>query len=232
MPIKYYLQPNPITPDPNDQMARILPTAVLTIDDIVKRVIKRGTTVNEADVRAVLLLSFEEIGDAVAEGNHVNTDLVNLRPSMQGVFANVNDSYDGSRHTLRASVTAGVQLSNKMSQATVQKTDSSVISPDILDFLDIRTSTSTQASPGGIGTISGSELKFNPANAAEGIFFINTATNTETKAPEVAQRTEGRLMFSIPAALVAGTYRLEVRRAYTGAAIIRSDAYDQLITVA
>lgn len=232
MPIKYYLQPNPVTPDPNDQMARVLPTAILTINDIIKRVLKRGTTVTEADATAVLLLAFEEMSDAVAEGNHVNTDLVNLRPSIQGVFTNVNDSYDSSRHTLRASVSAGLQLSTKVSQSRVEKTDGSVISPDIIDFTDVRTSTSTQASPGGIGTISGSELKFNPANAAEGIFFINTATNAETKATEIAQRTEGKLMFSIPAALVAGTYRLEVRRAYTNAATIRSDAYDQLITVA
>lgn len=232
MPIKYYLQPNPITPDPNNQMARVLPTAILTINDIIKRVLKRGTTVTEADATAVLLLAFEEMSDAVAEGNHVNTDLVNLRPSIQGVFANVSDSYDSGRHTLRASVSAGLQLSTKVSQSRVEKTDGSIISPDIIDFTDVRTSTSTQASLGGIGTISGSELKFNPANAAEGIFFINTATNAETKATEIAQRTEGKLMFSIPAALVAGTYRLEVRRAYTNAATIRSDAYDQLITVA
>jgi hypothetical protein len=56
MPIKYYLQPNPITPDPNDQSARVLPNASLSLNDIISKMMKRGTTVTEADARAVLNL--------------------------------------------------------------------------------------------------------------------------------------------------------------------------------
>ncbi len=231
MAITYYLQPNPITPDPNDQMARVQANQVLGVDDIVKRIIKRGTTVNEADARSVLLLAFQEIADAVAEGNNVNTDLVNIRPSIQGVFANVSDSFDTSRHTLRASIACGILLNKVMSEAKVQKTDGNIVSPHIIDFHDVLTNTNTQASKGSIGIIVGSELKYNTANALEGIYFLNSATNTETKVAEVAMRTEGKLMFTIPASLVAGNYYVEVRRAYTKANTIRIGSFDQVLQV-
>lgn len=231
MAIKYYLQPNPITPDPNDQTARVQSTEVLNIDSIVKRILKRGTTVTEPDARAVILLAFEEMIDAIVEGYSVNTDLVNIRPSIQGVFASVNDSFDVSRHTIKASITAGNVLYAKMATATVEKIASSVVSPDIIDFNDVKTNTSTKATKGGIGVITGSELKFDATNVAEGIFFINTATNAETQVTDIAMRTEGKLMFIIPASLAAGTYKVAVRKAYTQAKTIRSDAFETVLTV-
>ena len=231
MSIKYYLQPNHITPDPNDQTGRVQPNNTLGVDEIVKRIVKRGTTLTETDVRAVLRLSFEEIADAVSEGNNVNLPLLNARPSIQGVFTDINDTFDVSRHTVKASLSAGLLLFNKMKTATVEKMGSSIVSPDIVDFTDVRTSTHSKASKGGIGIITGSELKFNTANVAEGIFFVNIATNAETKSTEIAQRTEGKLMFMIPNTLVAGTYYVEVRKAYTNAVSIRSDAFEQNLTV-
>jgi DNA-binding domain/Domain of unknown function (DUF4469) with IG-like fold len=231
MNIKYYLQPNHITPDPNDQTARVQPNNTLGVDEIVKRIVKRGTTLTETDVRAVMRLAFEEIADAASEGNNVLLPLINIRPSIQGIFTSINDSYDATRHTIRASVTAGLQLNEKMKTSTVEKMGSSIVSPDIVDFQDVRTTTHTQASKGGIGIITGSELKFNPSNVAEGIFFVNIATNAEFKATEIAQRTESKLMFMIPTTLVAGTYYVEVRKAYTNAASIRSDAFETNLSV-
>jgi len=52
MAIKYYLQPNPITPDPTDQKSRVPANATLGFDEIVKRIVKRGTALTETEVRA------------------------------------------------------------------------------------------------------------------------------------------------------------------------------------
>lgn len=232
MSIKYYLQPNPITPDPNDQKARVQPTNTLVFDDIIARCVKRGTTLTETDLRAVARLFMSETIDAVAEGNNVNLALVNIKPSIAGIFSDVNDSYDSSRHTIKASCSAGLDLAQKMLNTGVEKITGSILSPDIVDFTDVKTNSHTQASKGNIGILTGSQLKFNPANAAEGIFFVNVATNAETKVVDVAQRTEGKLMFLIPVTLTAATYYIEVRRAYTNANSIRSDAFEQNLTVA
>lgn len=232
MSINYSLEPNHLTPDPNDQKARVVPNNVLTLEDIVKRILKRGTTLTEVDVRAVLLIAMEEIADAVVEGNNVNTPLINVKPSIQGVFKDVNDVFDAKRHTVNASVSLGTQFAEKIVGASVVKNASaSAIAPDIVSFKDVRTTSSTIATKGGIAAITGTELKYDMANASEGIFFINTTTAAETKVTDVAQHTATNLMFLVPTTLVAGNYFVEVRKAYTKNTIIRSDRYDFQIVV-
>lgn len=65
----------------------------------------------------------------------------------------------------------------------------------------------------------GEELKFNPANAAEGIYFV-APDGTATKVDIIASRTEGRLMFSVPGTLATGSYTLEVRKGYGSTNIV------------
>jgi hypothetical protein len=231
MPIKYYLQPNPVTPDPNDQSARVLPNASLTLEDIIAKMMQRGTTVTEADTRAVLNLFFDVVSDEVADGNFVNLPLANIRVGISGVFTSITDSFDPSRHSIRATLSPGLLLSEKMQKVRLEKTLQPLPSPVILEFLNINTNTTNSVlTPGGIGQIVGEELKFNPDNPQEGIFFV-AADGTETKVQIIASRTEGKLVFSIPT-LPAGNYTLEVRRAYTKENIIRKGVLSDTLTVA
>jgi len=232
MPIKYYLQPNPITPDPNDQSARVLPNASLTLDDIVSKMIKRGTMVTETDAKAVLTLFFEVVADEVADGNFVNLPIANIRSGISGVFTSVTDNFDPARHALRATLSPGALLNEKLRNARLEKTLQPLPSPVILEFLNVNTNTvNSVLTPGGIGQIIGEELKFNPDNAQEGVFFVKS-DGTETKATVFATRTLGKLVFNIPSTLTAGTYTLEVRRAYTKDNIIRKGVLPDVLTVA
>lgn len=213
MAIKYYLQPNPITPDPNDQSARVMTNTTHDVESITKEMLKRGSTITEADIRAVLNVFFEVVADEVAEGNTVNLPIVNIRPGISGVFTSVTDSFDPSRHIRKASLSTGIKLSQKMDQAAVEKITQPTATPVLIEFTDINTQTTNSiATSAGIGQIVGEELKFNPDNPAEGIYFIS-AGGVATKVTIVASRTEGKLMFSIPT-LAAGSYTLEVRKGY------------------
>ncbi len=230
MPIKYYLQPNPITPDPNDQSARVLPNASLSLDDIIARMMQRGTTVTEADARAVLNLFFEVVCDEVVNGNFINLPIANIRSGISGVFTSATDDFDPARHALRATLSPGTLLNEKMRNARLEKTLQPLPSPVLLEFLNINTNTTNAVlTPSGIGQIIGEELKFNPNNPQEGIFFIAT-DGTETKVQIIASRTEGKLVFAIPN-LSPGTYTLEVRRAYTKDNIIRKGVLPDTLTV-
>ncbi len=214
MSIKYYLQPNPITPDPNDQSARVISNQVHDLNSIIFEILRRGSTVTEADANAVLKLFFEVVSDEVAEGNSVNLPLVNIRPGISGVFSNLTDSFDGSRHIKKANVTAGVLLNEKLAAAKVEKVVQATAAPALIQFLDVNTqNTNSILTPGGIGQIIGEELKFNPDAAAEGIYFV-AADGRATKVDVLASRTEGKLVFSIPATLAAGSYILEVKKGY------------------
>jgi len=117
MAIKYYLQPNPITPDPNDQSARVVSNKVHDTDSITKEMLKRGSTITEADIRAVLNVFFTVVGEEVADGNSVNLPLMNIRAGVTGVFSSIIDSFDAARHIKKANLTAGIDLISKMNEA-------------------------------------------------------------------------------------------------------------------
>lgn len=231
MPIKFYLHPNPITPDPNDQLARVSTNVTLTEEDIIKACLRRGTTLTEPDLRATINLLFTVITDEVADGNSVVTRLANIRPSITGVFSSITDTFDSSRHSKRATLSAGSMLYNKMQEAKVEKIASGIPSPDLQEFLNVKSGTTNDLlTPGSIGQLVGSELKFNPENAEEGIYLTHEA-GTETKVTELAIRTEGKLMFTIPSGLATGGYQIEVRKGYGKAASIRTGTLQKQLQI-
>ena len=232
--IRFYLQPNPVTPDPNDQSARIRTTDTLTMDDIVKRAVNRGTSFTETDLAGAGQLLFEVISDEVANGSSVNLPLVNIRPSIKGVFTSAADSFDASRHIKRATVTAGLLLNSKMQSAKVEKVTGDLPSPVLLEYSDVNSGTTNSLlTPGGIGVIIGEELKFDNTNPAEGIFFIPESGGAAVQVTVLALRTEGKLMFNIPLAaqLPSGNYTLEVRKGYGNSVAIRSGSLKDTLTV-
>jgi hypothetical protein len=48
--IKFFLPPNPITPDPNDQAVWVKSKATLDLQDFVTLAIERGTSLTENDL--------------------------------------------------------------------------------------------------------------------------------------------------------------------------------------
>jgi hypothetical protein len=232
MPITYYLQPNPVTPDPNDQSARIMPNTVLSLDDVISKMTKRGTLVTETDAKAVLNLFFDVVTDEVADGNFVNLPLANIRSGISGVFDSATDTFDSSRHLVRATLSSGLLLTEKLQNPKVEKTLQPMPSPVLLEFMNINTNTTNSLiTPGGIGQLVGEELKFNPQNAAEGVFFVRP-DGTEVRATVFATRTLGKLIFNLPTTLTTGNYTIEVRRAYTKDNLIRKGTLQETLRVA
>ena len=228
MEIAYYLQPNPVAADPNSHSARVLPHTIFDTDGIIKKMTQRGTGCTEADIRAVLHIYYEVVSDEVSYGNHVNTPLANYKPGIVGVFASAADSFDSSRHEIKANISSGVLMAQKMKVSTVTKIRKPEPKPFILEYIDVNSGLSnSKVTSGGMGLITGEELKFNPENVEEGIFFVN---GTTTKVAVIGTRTEGKLMFTVPT-LPAGNYSLEVRKAYQTTSAIRSGALPKVLVV-
>jgi hypothetical protein len=93
------------------------------------------------------------------------------------------------------------------------KKEASVTTPNLVEYLDFnsgdRNSTVTK---GGLGQISGHRLKFDPEDANQGIFFIDSQ-GQETKVTVVGENKPARLMFMIPPNLSTGDATLSVRTA-------------------
>jgi hypothetical protein len=231
MSIKYYLQPNLITPDPNDQSARVQPNDVYEEEDLIDVMLKRGTSATKPDIIGILNLYYDVTSDLVAEGANVNTRLSNFKPSIVGVFKNPLDTFDRTRHTIKATISSGILLTKKMAAASVEKITQTAPNPSLIDFLDINTQISnSKLTPGGIGQIIGSELKFDVSKLTEGIFFVD-ATGVSTKVSVIASRTDGKLMFGIPSGLAVGNYTLEVRKGYGVAGNIRVGTLNDTLQV-
>ena len=235
MSIRYYLQPNPVTPDPNDQSARVVTSDNLTIADLAAELVKRGTCTSKAQGSAVISDLFELIAEEVADGYAVNTPLFTARPGINGVFTDPTDTFDPARHTIVGNLQSGPLLREKLAAASPQKITKAEPAPVITAFINKTTGgVNATATPGGIGQIPGEQLKFDPAKTADGIYFV-PATGSVVKVPtaSIATRTEGELMFLTPT-LAAGTWHVEVRRTYgTGAnAQVRVGQLGAAITVA
>ena len=102
----------------------------------------------------------------------------------------------------------------------------------MVEYLDVNSATTNSLlTPGGIGSITGEELKYDPDNAAEGIFLVPAGGGDAIKIAVVATRTEGRLMFSIPTGIQAGSYTLEVRKGYGATSAIRVGSLNEMLEV-
>lgn len=221
MAIKYYLQKNAITTDPDDYSARVESGSPKELGDLINEMMKRGTTLDRVELEGALDLFFRVVAEQLADGAAVHTPVANFRPGIKGVFHSVGDSFDRSRHTIKASLTSGLSLIEAMQNASVEKTTTTLPSPALTQYTDYGSSTTDSIlTPGNIGMIIGEELKFDPNNAAEGVFLIDSS-GTETKVSTIASRTEGKLVFMIPDSLASGIYKLQVRRAYTKNVTIR-----------
>ncbi len=230
--IKYFLQPNPVTPDPNDQSARVRSNTTLNLQDIVSLATKRGTSLTETDLTGAANLLFDVACDEVANGNNITLPLVNIRPSIKGVFKSASDSFDPSRHVKRATLSAGLLLNTKMQAAKVEKVMADLPAPVLVEYIDVNSGTANSLlTPGGIGSITGEELKYNPENAAEGIWFVPQAEGEAVKATVVATRTEGNLMFIVPASLQPGSYTLEVLKGYGTNGSLRAGSLHEMLEV-
>ena len=230
--IKYSLSRNHLQGGSNNYFARVEANGTIGPEEIIARCIFRGTTLTETDLRAAATLFMEECGRAVGEGFNVNTPLINLRPSITGTFSSMSDSFDSSRQLLRASVSMGLDLAKVMRQAKPEKSFTPKAAPFLLEFEDANSGTvNSKITPGGVAIITGQELKFDPDKAKEGIFFIALAGGAETKTTVIANRTDTKLFFHIPATLAPGNYRVEVRRTYTSANTVRTGEIQEVMTV-
>ncbi len=232
MSIQYYLQPNPVTPDPNDQSARVNTLDNLTDDDLAQELVNRGTATSKAQAAAVIAGYQQVIAEKVADGFAINTPLLTVRAGINGVFTDPTDTFDPARHTIRANINSGPLLDEKLAAATVQKITKAERAPVLIAFINKNTGgINATITPGGIGQIPGEELKFDPAISTNGIFFVPT-TGSAVKVTVISTRTEGELLFLCPS-LPAGTYHVEVRRTYgTANPVLRIGQLSAPLTVA
>lgn len=231
-PILYKIHSNTLPTDTPSFHARVVPNTILGPGELVKKMLNRGSTFSEADLRGAIYLYEEVIMQALEEGNHVNTGLFKSRPSIKGTFRSKTDLFDPARHTLEATLTPGTELARRMKLASAKRTTGTTErKPMIQSCNDHNSGTRNKTlTPGGIGEITGTDLNFDLADAACGIFFILTASGKETRVQIVPTLLPSQLIFQIPP-LEAGNYQLVVRKSYGRTKILRQGTANDTLSV-
>lgn len=207
--IKYRLDKNPLTADPDDCMAQVVESRVFTEDDIRKEMLKRGTEISESTMIAYQNLREKVIADIIENGGSINTPIFNTSFSITGVFADENDSFDKARHAVKLNVNAGSLIREAATKTTTQKTEGKSTDPYITRVKDTVSGDGTVIRAGTVIEITGARLKFDASDAEQGVFAV-TASG-EFRAATVIDNKPARLVVIFPAEVEAGDFALEVR---------------------
>lgn len=207
--IKYRLDKNPLTADPDDCMAQVVESRVFTEDDIRKEMLKRGTEISESTMIAYQNLREKVIADIIENGGSINTPIFNTSFSITGVFADENDSFDKARHAVKLNVNAGSLIREAATKTTTQKTEGKSTDPYITRVKDTVSGDGTVIRAGTVIEITGARLKFDASDAEQGVFAV-TASG-EFRAATVIDNKPALLVVIFPAEVEAGDFALEVR---------------------
>jgi len=230
MSANFILHENKLTDDPNDFMALVKPMGTADFNDVVKRIIERGSTVVKSDILSVLEDLTGSVESILLEGRNVTLPLANFKVSIKGNFQGLDDNFDPARHKIIANASPGVRIkktiSDKMTTSKLE-TDKKAPSPQIYINHNTNERNST-LTPGGMGELLGYRLKFDAADPQQGIFFI-AEDGSEVKPDIVGLNLPGKLMFIIPS-LTAGEYTIEVRSLFNEGDL-RKGQLEQTLTV-
>ncbi len=214
--LKYCLRENLLTANENDYMAQVADVLSFSLDEIIDLMTEKGTTLTKADTKAALQVYGEVVSALLADGNAVNTPLMNTSFSMSGVFNGANDSYDKKRHSINLNVTAGTLLRDIAAKVKPEKTEAADTAPYITEVPDIVSGkVNVQLTKGGIVQLTGARLKFDAKDETQGIFFV-PETGAAVRAAVIAENKPARLMAIIPANLATKNYYMEVRTKFSG----------------
>ena len=214
--LKYALRENLLTAAPDDFMAQVQDVRSYTLDEIIDAMMQKGSTLTRADVAAVLQIYDEVCAAVIADGSALNTPLMNTSLSISGVFNGANDAFDKKRHTVNLNITAGTALKAALGKIKCEKTGTVSTDPYLSEVKDIVSGKVNELlTKGGVVQITGSKLKFDQKDTAQGIFFV-PETGEAVRATVIAENKPARLMAIIPADLAAGTYYIEVRSKHSG----------------
>jgi hypothetical protein len=232
--LEYVLEENLLTEAPNDFRAQVVNVKSRTQSDIIDRILNIGAGLTRSDVVSVLEAEKQVICRMVEDGDAVTTDLFNVFPGMPGVYEGVTDTYDPSRHNIKAHLQAGTALRDAATRIKPKKVVGGIASISIIAVTDVKTgSVNHLITPNRNLRITGQKLK--QAGEQASVSFIDqNGVRTQVDPSDVVLNHPSELLVITPE-LPAGTYKLEVVTQYSGSIKLlktpHSTIFDKILTV-
>ena len=210
------LQDNPMTKDvKEDRVAKVRTLRSITVEDIARAIVQERTEFREDTIVNIANLIDEKIRQFVCQGNTVVTGSAQYAPTITGVFMGDTGVFDPKVNALGVNIVPAKALRDEVQKVSVEFTGhvkdlGGARIGLVKDTVTGRTDGSL--SPGGIVEVTGKKIKsINADGTSIGkVVLVNTETQAETDITSLAINDPSRLMFTIPASLPQGTYKLRV----------------------
>lgn len=230
--LKYSLFENHLTTEPGDYMAVTTDNVTVDREQIIDRMIRSGSTVTRAEALSVLEEYSRALEEYIREGANIVTPLYRISQSISGVFNSRTESFTKGKHRVNINVRPGKRIQEIRDEIQIERVEGEPARPVPIDFKDVASgSVNDVLSAGGVGELSGNDLKVDMDDEQQGIFLISS-DGTENRILTMVRNKPSNLIFVIPDGLTAGTYSLELRAVLPGTKNLRSGLLDAELTVA
>ena len=230
--IHYSLIKNTMNSDSYECIAVVNQGAKTDLDQIIDYMVAEGTGLTRPQALAYFEKLVQAFEHFIAIRGGVSTPLCNVRTTITGVFRDRGDNFDPKRHSIQLRIAPGSRLKELKSELKLKKENSQEHTPYPVLFIDSVTGTINQlATPQSIATLKGAKLKFDPADSAQGIFFISEnglKANIRVNVYSSIRTTE--VHFMIPA-LPTGNYTVVVQALMRRHKYIRGGILNHILTV-
>jgi hypothetical protein len=210
MKIKYYLTEIPMTPDPDDRKAQVTDYETVTEKELVEYMTRPGSGITPAEAKG----NYDEIIGAfdyfLKQGYGIITEFLIVRPTMPGVYRNMDDKFDSARHKIAFKARLGRRYNKTADDVKTEKVTPVSNIPVIYSVEDITSGVFDESiTSGGVISLKGLRLKFKQDDPQQGIFLI-ASDKTEYRAEKILSHT-GALVVCVAPILPADDYTLELR---------------------
>jgi len=203
----------------NPYFVRSANSDLVDFEDFVAEMADGRTTLSQRDIIAAIQLAKEKLVRSLAQGASIKLPFGTFFLCASGTMSSLEDSFlpsDASNdHELRVHFRPSSDFEDQIRAAVrvvrVEPVDR--MSPVPRSIVSAAGSEPGKAKPGDIVDIRGLRLKFDPANAQEGVFFVGASAGAGGEAraelyPLVQPRT---IIAAMPPALPEGSYSVVIR---------------------
>jgi len=193
-------------------MARVQDLKTVGIKELTARITGRGMSLTDTEVQAVLNELSYAINEELQAGNAVSTPFVRIQPSIGGIFANKDDVFDASRHSIRLNATPGGRIEVDTAKLPTKKVKAEVLLAEmdsVTDFVSQRTN--DVMTRNGTVEIKGHNLKIDQSDPEQGVFIKNQGQ--ETRVELYMLNKPSHIIFLVPNGAPGGEVELEIRNA-------------------
>jgi hypothetical protein len=200
------------------RFGRVVPTRTLNEDDLINIAVNRRTDLHAETLRASFDLLKNIAMEEIANGSHVEFGLGHFGLIVKGAFTGDRPEWNPAANSLRIKLSLNKQLNAAIDTAKINIRGMANAGAIVNSLTDkISGEINTRLTPSGGIILSGSKIKVTGNNPANGIRFINQATQAIYTIPKELLIANGPTNVSliVPPDLPPGNYKLELTTQYT-----------------